>query len=301
LLRDQGYTPKKILVFSPHPDDDVISMGGTFIRLVEQGHEVHVAYQTSGNIAVWDEDVSRHLDFVTNFLKTFQFSGLEQSVEMEEKINQLITLKKVGEHDSPEVLKIKGLIRYTEAKSGALYCGVKPENIHFLNLPFYETGTIKKKPLGEDDVQIVLDLIKKISPNQIYAAGDLSDPHGTHRVCLNAVLQALDRVKDEDFYDNCQFFLYRGAWEEWEPHDITMAIPISPDELLQKRYAIFKHQSQKDPPPFPGDDSREFWQRSECRNKETAKIYDKLGLTEYEAMEAFVECDIRKGDHHIYI
>jgi len=186
-------------------------------------------------------------------------------------------------------LKIKGLIRETEARNAARFCGVHKEHIHFLNLPFYESGTEKKKPMGEDDIRIVQQILENIRPHQIYAAGDLSDPHGTHRVCLQAIIGALHLVKTQDWFSDCQVWLYRGAWQEWEPHQITMAVPMSPEELLQKRYAIFKHQSQKDPAPFPGNDKREFWQRSEARNQETAALYDCLGLTDYEGMEAFVE------------
>lgn len=190
-------------------------------------------------------------------------------------------------------MKIKGLIRETEAYSAARYCGVAKENIHFLGLPFYETGEIKKKPLGEADIDIVTKFIQDIKPHQIYAAGDLSDPHGTHRVCLESILSSLKRLQDDDWFEQCQLWLYRGAWQEWDPEDIEMAIPMSPEELMQKRYAIYKHQSQKDPAPFPGSDPREFWQRTEARNRNTAKIYDKLGLTEYEALEAFVKYDVK--------
>jgi glucosamine-6-phosphate deaminase len=277
--------PKRCLIFSPHPDDDVISMGGTFIRLSDQGHEVHVAYQTSGNIAVFDDDVLRFADFVNDFHELF---GFDKSVTqiMFDAIEQKLATKKAGEVDAPEIQKLKGLIRRGEAKAGARY--VSPAvKTHFLDMPFYETGTVKKKPLGEDDIQIIVDLMKDIKPHQIYAAGDLSDPHGTHRVCLDAIFAACERLKDEPFMQECSVWLYRGAWQEWEIENIDMAVPISPDELLRKRRAIFKHQSQKDRPLFPGSDAREFWQRAEERNRGTAQIYDALGLPEYEAIEAF--------------
>lgn len=296
--KDEIY-PKRIIVFSPHPDDDVISMGGTLIRLVEQGHIVHVAYQTSGNIAVWDDDAKRFSNFVTKYLKAFNIPGYKEAEELESKIETYIQNKKTGEPDGRDILKIKGLIRETEAFAAARYCGVAPENIHFLSLPFYETGEVKKKPLSETDIDIVTEFIERIKPHQIYAAGDLSDPHGTHRVCLESIIGALKRLQDKTWFEDCNVWLYRGAWQEWDPEDIDMAIPISPDELMQKRYAIYKHQSQKDPAPFPGSDPREFWQRSEARNRETAKIYDRLGLTEYEAMEAFVKYDIKSPEQFL--
>jgi glucosamine-6-phosphate deaminase len=277
--------PKRVIIFSPHPDDDVISMGGTFIRLADQGHEVHVAYQTSGNIAVFDDDVVRFADFVNDFHEAF---GLDKSVTqlMFEGIERKLAAKKAGELDPQEVQRIKGLIRRAEAKAGARY--VSPSvKTHFLDMPFYETGTVKKKPIGEADIQIIENLLNTVKPHQIYAAGDLSDPHGTHRVCLDAIFKAVERVENQDYMKDCSIWLYRGAWAEWEIENIDMAVPISPDELLRKRRAIFKHQSQKDRPLFPGSDAREFWQRAEERNRGTAHIYDILGLPEYEAMEAF--------------
>ena len=277
--------PKRVIIFSPHPDDDVISMGGTFIRLADQGHDVHVAYQTSGNIAVFDDDVVRFADFVNDFHEVFGFDKTMTQL-MFDSIIQKIDLKKAGEVDSPEIQKLKGLIRRGEAKAGARY--VNPSvKTHFLDMPFYETGTVKKKPLGEEDIKIIMDLLRDVQPHQIYAAGDLSDPHGTHRVCLDAIFKACERLAAEDFMKECSVWLYRGAWQEWEIENIDMAVPISPDELLRKRRAIFKHQSQKDRPLFPGSDAREFWQRAEERNRGTAIIYDELGLTEYEAIEAF--------------
>ncbi len=277
---------KRSIIFSPHPDDDVISMGGTFIRLHDQGHEVHVAYQTSGNIAVFDDDVIRFADFVNDFHEEF---GMKQEVTqiMFHSIKEKIAKKKPGKIDSPEIQKIKGLIRKGEAKAGARYVGLPEARMHFMDMPFYETGLVKKKPLGEEDIKITVELLQKIKPHQIFAAGDLSDPHGTHRVCLNAIFKAVELLKDEAWMKDCYVWLYRGAWQEWEIEDIDMAVPLSPEELLRKRRAIFKHQSQKDRPLFPGNDTREFWQRAEDRNRNTAITYDLLGLPEYEAMEAF--------------
>ena len=279
--------PKRVVVFSPHPDDDVISMGGTFIRLCEQGHEVHVAYQTSGNIAVWDETADAHVDFVEAFCQTFEVG--QKANEIAEMIRHFLHTKAAGAVDIPELQQVKGLIRRTEARAGAKHSGVQPERIHFLDLPFYETGRVRKKPLGPDDIQITADLLDSIKPHQIYAAGDLSDPHGTHRVCLGAVFQAMEKLSNNEWAKACEIWLYRGAWQEWEPHEIEMAVPLSPEEVERKRMAIFKHESQKDRALFPGPtDSREFWQRAEDRNKDTARIYDKLGLPEYEAIEGFV-------------
>jgi len=289
--------PKKIVIFSPHPDDDVICMGGTMLKLVKQGHEVHVAYQTSGNIAVFDHDAVRFADFATEIAKAFNIKGLEELEKIEKSVNTALETKKPGEVDSREIQIIKGLIRRTEARSAAMATGVKRENIYSLDLPFYETGRVKKKPLGPEDITIVKDYLNKIQPDQIYAAGDLTDPHGTHRVCLDAILRAFDELEKDksEWFSKADIFLYRGAWQEWEPEKITMAVPMSPDELYAKRLAIFKHQSQKDPALFPGSDSREFWQRAEARNKKTAETFDKLGLTEYEAIECFVSLkELRK-------
>lgn len=279
--------PKRSLIFSPHPDDDVISMGGTLIRLVDHGHEVHIAYQTSGNIAVFDDDVVRFADFVLDYSEAFGMK--EQKAEkLFRKVNEFLKTKQPGQVDSPEVKMIKGLIRKGEAKAGGRYCGVPDENMHFMEMPFYETGRVKKSPLSDEDIQITVDLLREIKPHQIYAAGDLSDPHGTHRVCLAAIFKALEVVKEDDWAKDCWVWLYRGAWQEWDVNEIEMAVPISPEELKRKRRAIFKHQSQKDRPLFPGSDAREFWQRSEDRNRGTAKMYDELGLAEYEAIEGFV-------------
>ena len=284
--------PKRVVIFSPHPDDDVISMGGTFIRLCEQGHEVHVAYQTSGNIAVWDESADRHVDFVEEFCKAFDVGSPTsdgRAREIADRIRRFLREKPPGAVDIPELQAVKGLIRRTEARAGARYSGVKPEHIHFLDLPFYETGRVRKKLIGPDDIEITVKLLDEVRPHQVYAAGDLSDPHGTHRVCLAAVLGGLEAAKDRPWAKECQLWLYRGAWQEWEPHEIEMAVPLAPDEVVRKRMAIFKHETQKDRALFPGPtDPREFWQRAEDRNRDTARLYDRLGLPEYEAIEGFV-------------
>ncbi|MFN3839151.1 MAG: glucosamine-6-phosphate deaminase [Cyclobacteriaceae bacterium] len=279
--------PKRVVIFSPHPDDDVISMGGTFIRLVDQGHEVHVAYQTSGNIAVFDDDVIRFADFVNDFSESFKLNK-SASEKLLKQITTTLKKKKPAQVDSPEVMQIKGLIRRGEAKAACRYVGIPESNIHFLDMPFYETGKVKKKPLGEEDIRIIMELLEAIKPHQVYAAGDLSDPHGTHRVCLAAIFKAIERLRKKSWMKQCYVWLYRGAWQEWDIDQIEMAVPLSPDELLRKRKAIFKHQSQKDSALFPGTDQREFWVRAEDRNHATAAAYNKLGLADYEAMEAFV-------------
>ena len=220
-----------MLVFSPHPDDDVISMGGTLIRLVDQGHEVHVAYQTSGNIAVFDDDAIRFADFVAEFNTHFDVSP-QRAAELEAHVEEFLRNKKPGQVDSPEVQKIKGMIRRGEARAAGRSCGVPDEQLHFLDMPFYETGRVKKKPLGEDDIAMIVELLRKIQPHQIYAAGDLSDPHGTHRVCLNAVLTACQRCESDDWFADCEVWLYRGAWQEWGPHEIEMAVPLSPTKSI---------------------------------------------------------------------
>ena len=284
--------PKRIVVFSPHPDDDVISMGGTFIRLCEQGHEVHVAYQTSGNIAVWDGAAERHAEFVEEFIRAFAGTTVpcsEGVSSVVDRIRSFIREKPAGAVDIPELQAVKGLIRRTEARAAARLSGVAQERIHFLDLPFYETGRVRKKPIGPEDVAITAKLLDDVKPHQIYAAGDLSDPHGTHRVCLAAVTAAMKQLDSRPWVKDCEFWLYRGAWQEWEPHELDMAVPLSPDEVRRKRMAIFKHESQKDRALFPGaTDPREFWQRAEDRNRATASIYDRLGLPEYEAIEGFV-------------
>ncbi|MAT68659.1 MAG: glucosamine-6-phosphate deaminase [Planctomycetaceae bacterium] len=284
--------PKRALIFSPHPDDDVISMGGTLIRLVDQGHDVHVAYQTSGNIAVFDDDAVRFMDFTAEFNRHFGIDP-QRTAELEAHIEAFVKHKQPGQVDSPEVQCIKGLIRRTEARAATRCSGVPENNLHFLDMPFYETGRVRKKPLGEEDIAITVELLQKVQPHLVYVAGDLSDPHGTHRTCLSAVLQACQRVADDEWYKQCVVWLYRGAWQEWAPDQIEMAVPLSPQELLRKRAAIFKHESQKDRALFPGPDPREFWQRAEQRNRTTAELYDALGLAEYEAIEGFVRW---KGD-----
>ena len=278
---------KKVLIFSPHPDDDIISMGGTFQRLHDQGHDVHVAYQTTGNIAVADDEALRFAEFVVDFNEKFESPNAKANRIYKEAI-KFLKNKPDSEIDIQAVREIKGLIRKGEAKNTCRFVGIKKENAHFLEMPFYETGTIRKKPIGEKDIQIVMDLIEEIQPHQIYAAGDLADPHGTHKVCLDAIMEAVTRLKHREYMKNCWVWLYKGAWAEWDIDQIEMAVPMSPDQVFKKRMGIFKHQSQKDGVVFQGDDSREFWQRAEERNRATASIYNALGLAEYEAMEAFV-------------
>lgn len=278
---------KRVLIFSPHPDDDIISMGGTFKRLQEQGHEVHVAYQTSGNIAVADDEALRFANFVTDYNSHFHIESAEASSIFKEAKN-FLKHKKGSDIDSSAVRRIKGLIRKGEARATSYFVGLNDEQIHFMNLPFYETGTIEKNPVGPADIKLTMDLIEKIKPHQIYAAGDLADPHGTHKVCLDAIFEAVKNLKEKSFMKDCWVWLYRGAWQEWGIDEIEMAVPMGPDQVLEKRYGIFKHQSQKDGVVFQGSDSREFWQRAEDRNKETADLYSLLGLARYAAMEAFV-------------
>ncbi len=271
--------PKRVLIFSPHPDDDVISMGGTFIRLVEQGHDVHVAYETSGNVAVYDDVVVQHMD-------TAREIGFADRYD---EVRQIIANKVEGEPEPRALLNLKGAIRRAEAKAAVRSFGLNDEtNAHFLNLPFYETGGIKKGELGDADIEIVVKLLREVKPHQIYAAGDLTDPHGTHRVCIEAVLGAWEVVQNDDWAKECHIWLYRGAWQEWDLGMVDMAVPLSPDELIKKRHAIFRHLSQKDIVPFPGEDHREFWQRAEDRTQNTARQYDKLGMAEYQAIEVFV-------------
>ena len=285
--------PKRVVIFSPHPDDDIISMGGTFMRLHTQGHDVHVAYQTSGNIAVTDEFVTRFIDFAVGFESMFDIDEAKSTKVLEEATTFLKT-KKSSEKDTDEIRAIKGLIRRCEAKATCKYVGLKDEQIHFMNLPFYETGTIEKNPMGEEDIQLTIDLLNKIKPHQVYCAGDFADPHGTHKVCFDVVIEAIRRIRasGETWVDDCWLWLYKGAWQEWDITEIEMAIPMSPDQVLKKRHGIFIHQSQKDSVPFQGSDSREFWQRAEERNANTARLYAQLGLTQYAAMEAFVKWGI---------
>jgi glucosamine-6-phosphate deaminase len=281
--------PKRCLIFSPHPDDDIISMGGTFMRLHDQGHEVHVAYQTSGNIAVTDEFVTRFLDFAVGFEEMFGIDN-NTSKEILDESKKFLATKKLNERDTSEIRSIKGLIRRCEAKATCRYVGLKDENIHFQNLPFYETGTVEKKPLSDEDIQNTIQLLNEIKPHQIFCAGDLADPHGTHKVCLDIVFESIKRIKaaGEEWINNCYVWMYKGAWQEWDIAEIEMAIPMSPDQVMKKRNGIFIHQSQKDMVPFQGSDSREFWQRAEERNSNTADQFANLGLTKYAAMEAFV-------------
>ena len=283
--------PKRVIIFSPHPDDDVISMGGTLRRLVEQKHEVHVAYETSGNIAVGDEEVVRFMHFINGFNQLFNNSADQVINEKYAEIRNFLKEKKDGDMDSRDILTIKGLIRRGEARTACTYNNIPLERCHFLDLPFYETGKIQKNPISEADVEIVRNLLREVKPHQIFVAGDLADPHGTHRVCTDAVFAAVDLEKEEGakWLKDCRIWMYRGAWAEWEIENIEMAVPISPEELRAKRNSILKHQSQMESAPFLGNDERLFWQRSEDRNRGTATLYDQLGLASYEAMEAFVE------------
>ena len=281
--------PKKVIVFSPHPDDDVISMGGTLRRLCDQHHDVHVAYETSGNIAVGDEEVIRYCEYLRDVCEKYSPDSA-----VKDKANEIINYlryEKVenGEPERKDVLFMKGTIRREEARHGCRYSGVKDDHVHFLDLPFYETGLVKKNDLSEVDKDIVKALLLEIKPDQMFVAGDLADPHGTHKVCLDAVLAAIDEVKDEEWMKNCRVWMYRGAWAEWEMDHIEMAVPISPEELRFKRNAILKHQSQAESAPYLGDDERLFWQRAEDRNRATAELYRQLGLASYEAIEAFVQ------------
>ena len=283
--------PKRVLIFSPHPDDDVISMGGTFRRLCDQHHDVHVAYQTSGNIAVGDEEVVRYCEYLRDVCSKYSPSDTVIKDKADEIIRYL-RYEKVenNEAERPDVLFMKGTIRREEARHACRYTGIKDDShIHFLDLPFYETGLVKKNPISEADKDIIKNLLEELKPDQIFVAGDLADPHGTHKVCLDAILAAIDEIKDEDWLKACRIWMYRGAWAEWEMDHIEMAVPISPEELRHKRNAILKHQSQAESAPYLGDDERLFWQRAEDRNRATADLYRQLGLASYEAMEAFVQ------------
>ena len=272
--------PKRVVIFSPHPDDDVISMGGTFIRLVEQGHDVHVAYQTSGNVAVHDDVVLQHMDAARELGFGDRF----------DEVKEIIASKKPGQPEPRALLNLKGAIRRAEAKSAVRSFGLNDEtNTHFLNLPFYETGGIKKGERTQADIDIIVELLQKVQPHQIYLAGDLADPHGTHRVCTEAVLESIHQLKNEEWMKDCHVWLYRGAWMEWEIGKVDMAVPLSPEEVIKKRHAIYRHLSQKDIVPFPGEDPREFWQRAEERTQNTARLYDELGMAEYQAIEVFVK------------
>lgn len=281
--------PKDVIVFSPHPDDDVISMGGTFKRLVDQKHNVHVAYQTSGNIAVGDEEVIRYVSFMEDIRSKYDPSNEVLKKKYAEVLQYLLHDKKEGDFDTPDILFMKGHLRRQEATTACRYVGIKPQNIRFLDLPFYETGRIKKNPISVADVEIVKQYLNEVKPHEIFVAGDLADPHGTHKVCLDAILAAIDELKGTDWLKECRIWMYRGAWAEWEIDHIEMAVPISPEELRSKRNSILKHQSQMESAPFLGNDERLFWQRSEDRNRATADLYRKLGLASYEAIEAFVQ------------
>ena len=285
-----GREPCRVLCFSPHPDDDVISMGGTMIRLVEDEQELHVAYMTSGNIAVFDHDAQRLADLLTELNKRFEIDA-EKTPALEAKVLEALAAKRPGAPDIKAVLDIKELIRWSEAKSAALVCGCKEDNLHFLDLPFYRTGTVDKRPAGSGDVQQVRKCIEEINPGQIYVAGDLSDPHGTHRICAQMIFKALAEI-ERDSGSRPEVLLYRGAWQEWAPHEVDIAVPLSPHDVRVKKAAIFRHESQKDSALFPGpDDPREFWKRAEDRNRHTADVYNSIGLPEYYAMEAFVRWD----------
>ena len=275
---------------SPHPDGDVLSMGGTVHRLAVQGHDVHIAYETSGNIAVDDEEVRRFMMFMKGYNEIAKLNSKEIDKQYAANM-EFLKNKKDEISDNRDILDIKALIRRGEARTACAYAGIKSENVHFLNLPFYETGKIEKNPISEADVNIVLDLLRKIKPHQIFVAGDLADPHGTHRVCTDAVFAAIDIEKQAgaEWLKDCRIWMYRGAWAEWEIENIEMAVPMSPEELRIKRNTILKHQSQMEGAPFLGNDERLFWQRSEDRNHATAELYHKLGLASYEAIEAFVE------------
>lgn len=281
-----GKDRKRVLCFSPHPDDDVISMGGTLIRLNEDEHEVHVAYMTSGNIAVFDHDARRIADLVTEYNRLFGIDE-EKSKHVETTVVSSLSTKQPGQLDVDAVLQIKGLIRWSEAKAAAIEVGCREEHLHFLDLPFYRTGTVAKRPVGDEDVRLIRELIARVQPEQVYVAGDLSDPHGTHRMCAEAIFRALGQIQSETG-TRPEVLLYRGAWQEYELHEIELAVPLSTADLERKKNAIFMHESQKDEALFPGTDTREFWERAQDRNKGTADKYNRLGLPEYFAMEAFV-------------
>lgn len=283
--------PKRVIVFSPHPDDDVISMGGTIHKLVGQGHDVHIAYETSGNIAVGDEEVTRYMHFIGGFKNMFATVADAPLNEKIDSINTFVANKQIGQGDNADILALKGLIRRGEARAACTFGGIPLDHVHFLDLPFYESGTIEKLPMTSRDVDIVRHLLNTVKPHQVFVAGDLADPHGTHRKCTDAVLAAIDeeRRAKAQWIDDCRVWMYRGAWAEWAIEDIDMCVPMSPDELRRKRLSILKHQSQMESAPFLGNDERLFWQRAEDRNRATAHLYDSMGLASYEAMEAFAE------------
>jgi len=286
--------PKRIVVFSPHPDDDVISMGGTLQRLVDQHHEVHVAYQTSGSIAVGDEEVIRYISLMQDVIDRFDTKNEVVRAKYAEILHFLNNDKQAGDIDTADVLYIKARIRREEARTACRFMGVNPDNVHFLDLPFYETGKVQKGELSDKDILKIIPLLEDVQPHQIFVAGDLADPHGTHKVCLNAALAAIHELKTTLWMKECRIWMYRGAWAEWEIDHIEMAVPISPEQLRKKRHSILKHQSQMESAPFLGNDERLFWQRAEERNQATAQLYNKLGLASYEAIEAFVEYKLDK-------
>ena len=276
-----GVFPKRVLILSPHPDDDVISMGGTLCRLVEHGHEVHVAYQVSGSNAVSDEALWRALVFLRD-------AGLADAVAAARITAWCSAYEATGVlPPAAEFKRWKGFIRRHEATAAARVCGVAPGRLHFLDLPFYDAVTVRPRRLGDEDVDIMHRLLGEVRPHLIYAAGDLDDPHGTHRICLHALHEALRRSAREPWLAEAELWLYRGAWAEWELDEIDLAVPLSPQEVLRRRRAIFRHETQKDQALFPGDDRREFWQRTEDRSRRLAESYNTLGLAEYEAIEAF--------------
>ncbi len=279
LPRDQD-----MVVFSPHPDDDVISMGGLLGKLAENGNRVTVAYQTSGNIAVFDHEVRRHLDFARRAVAAL---GLEASGELGRALGAVerdLERKRAGDVDPKRVRALKRIVRESEARAAIETLGLDSSSARFLDLPFYRTGTVRKNPVSELDVEIVVELLEELRPTMVFAAGDLSDPHGTHRMCLEAVEAALERYAGDPPW----LWLYRGAWQEWSVAEATVLVPLSAGELRRKVQAIFKHESQKDSAPFPGPDSREFWQRVVERNRGTAELLRRLGLPAYYAMEAYV-------------
>ncbi len=280
-----GLQTQKAFIFSPHPDDDVISMGGTFITLVNQGHEVHVGYMTSGNIAVRDDSCLRHIDYVEESSRVLGILHPEAAGRLE-KCRRAIRSKCHGDEDCGEVQELKRLIRQTEAEAACELVGVPPDRQHHFDLPFYRTGKVKKNPMGEDDIQIIADTLRKVRPGQIYFAGDLSDPHGTHRVCAQIIIEVLQRLEGEGY--SPEVWMYRGAWQEYEPHEIERAVPLSPEVMLKKKQAILRHESQKDGAMFMGSDEREFWIRAEERTKQTSKTYNELGLPEFFALEGFL-------------
>ena len=286
--------PKRVIVFSPHPDDDVISMGGTIRRLIQQKNDVHIAYQPSGNIAVGDEEVARFMHFINGFNKLFAEGKDEVIKNKYQDIKQYLKDKPTGTPDREDVRTIKALIRRGEARLACAYNDIPSDHIHFLDLPFYESGRIEKLPMTERDIIPIQQLLTAIQPHQVYVAADLADPHGTHKKCTDAVLAAIDEEKHEGapWVSDCRVWMYRGAWAEWDIADIEMCVPMSPEELREKRNAILRHQSQMESAPFLGNDERLFWQRAEDRNRATARLYDDLGMACYEAMEAFVEYKI---------